>query len=593
MPRYRVLLPQLRRRTGAGGKGGNRGLVRTGEDGFSIIEVMVAMAVFAIVATFMAQTMASGLSGVLGGKRREVAVQEGQRMLEIARSLSYDAIGLAPTDATIDTDSSIETQNFGTPPVAKKAYRSGANWEPLIFVTSFAGHPFNPHIESTTRGSTSLTRYVYVTGIDDDADGNFDLKRVTVRVTWNDSGSAGPKNEIRVQTVISEAGLIPTGTGTTTTRLTGDAFATGGTVSVRSETDILGLGAPLNISLPTATGDSDYRAVSATNCTARSLALNVLDLMDEPGDSVAVSADDDSRTTISANPDPQSKPGTLSIPAVGNILATAVNSPVSCEANVTTLSHELGTGSALSTALNTRTNILGLGGLINWLLTLASVSSVQGQPVSQQIDHELVSGQREVHTQTSAALGLVQALKLPFGGLDDGLVQVDALSYSASVRAAEGIPSAAPTITAPSFTVRVFDNGNKLGAACTTGITLTPGITVTRSGSSCVFTVNPLTPGFTGLHIPVTHNFTQLVGLNVVSVAYTTSVDILAPTKDSITGTPGANGEKTWTAEYTPLSISASLDVGVPLLGLSLIDADVDLNLGTVRAQACAGATCS
>ncbi len=547
------------------------------------------MAVFALVATFMTQTLGSGLRGVLGGKRREVAIQEGQRILEIARSLSYDAIGLASTDSTLNTDTAIETKNFGTPAVAKKAYRSGANWEPLVWVTNATGHPYNPHIATFTRGSTSLTRYVYVTGIDDNADGVFDLKRVTARVSWNDSGSQGPKNEIRVQTLVSEASLIPTGVGNSTTPLTGEAFATAGTVTVGAST-LLGLNAPLNISLPTATGDSDYRAVSTTNCTAKSLAVNVLDVLNPPADSVAVSADDDSRTTISANPATQSKSGTLAIPGVGQLLGAAVNSPVSCEANINPLGHELGTGSAMSTALNTQTNILGLGGLINWLLTLASV---QAQPVTQQIDHALVSGQREVHSQTSASLSTVQALKLPFAGLDNGLVQIDALSYSASVRGAEGTPSAAPAITAPTFTVKVFaPNASSLGAACTTGLALTPGITVSRSGSICTFTVAPLTSGFTGLHIPVTHNFTSLLGLNVVSLSFTTQVDILAPTKNSIAGTTGTNGEKTWIAEYTPLSVSASLTAGVPVLGLSLIDADVDLNLGTVRAQSCAGATC-
>jgi hypothetical protein len=551
---------------------------------------MVAMAVFSIVAVFMTQTLGSGLKGVLGGKRREIAIQEGQRILELARSLSYDAIGLSQTDPTLTSaqDSAVQTQNFGSPAVAKKAYLAGSTWEPLLFVTSPLSD-FSPHKATLTRGSTTLTRYVYVTGIDDNSDGEFDLKRVTVRVSWNNAGSPGPKNEIRVQTKITEAGLIPTGNGTSTSRLTGGAFATGGSVTVNAAT-LLGLSAPLSITLPTSTGETDYRAVSSANCTAKSLAMSVLDVLDLPAESVAVSADDDSRTTTSASPATQSKSGSLSIPGVGSILgAGAIGSPVSCEANVNTLGHELGTGSALSTTLNTQQSVLGLGGLISWLLTLASV---QAQPVSQQIDHQTVSGQREVFSQASAALGTVQALKLPFGGLTNGLVQVDALSYSASVRGAEGTPSAAPTITAPSFTVRVLDNGNRLGAACTTGLTLTPGITVTRSGTYCVFTVTPSTAGFTGLRIPVSHNFTNLLGLNVVSLAYTIAVDILPPTKNGVSGTTGTNGEKTWTAEYTPLSVSASLTAGVPLLGLNLIDADVDLNLGTVRAQACAGATC-
>jgi hypothetical protein len=75
-----------------------------------------------------------------------------------------------------------------------------------------------------------------------------------------------------------------------------------------------------------------------------------------------------------------------------------------------------------------------------------------------------------------------------------------------------------------------------------------------------------------------------------VSLAYTTTIDILPPAKTDADGEIGPNGERRWTAEYTPIAVSASLDSSV--LGISLIDVDVDFNLGQVSAKACAGATC-
>jgi prepilin-type N-terminal cleavage/methylation domain-containing protein len=547
-----------------------RGVARAeanADEGFSVIEVMVAIGVFAIVAIFMSQTLASGLRGVLGGKRREVATQEANKTLEIARSLSYDAIGLVQADATIPTDSAITTQ------AGKLSYRSASTWEPLIWANNPAGHPFNPHLTAISRGSTQLSRYVYVTGVDSNSDGTIDLKRVLVRVAWDTDSSTGAINEVRAQTLIhKDAGVTCPGCGNVP--LTSTAFATGGTLSVNSS--LLGLTAPLALTLPNTTGNSTFRAVSDVNCTGTSTGINVLDVVSLPGESVSVSADDDSRTAKASAPAAQTKTGALSIPLgpVRNILGSVINSPVSCEADVNALGHELGTGSSLGT-LNATSNVTALAGALNWVMTLASVQTL---PVSQQIDHEVVASQREAHSQAAVSTGLVNVLKLPAAGITDGLVRVDAVSYGASVRGAGGTPSAAPTITAPTIAMRIYDNGNKL-SGCSS-----------RSGGYCVISVNPSAGAFVGVNFSVTHNFTQLLGINVINLSYTTNVSILPPAKSALAGVTGANGEKRWEAEYSPLTISANLSANI--LGVPLINATVDLNLGTAQAKACAGVTC-
>src|SRR5688572_15268595 len=78
-----------------------------GESGFSVIEVSVAMLVFGMVATFMSTLLAGGLKGVLLGKRREIATLEANRTLEIARSLSYLAVGLNANDSTLTSDPAV------------------------------------------------------------------------------------------------------------------------------------------------------------------------------------------------------------------------------------------------------------------------------------------------------------------------------------------------------------------------------------------------------------------------------------------------------------------------------------------------------
>lgn len=523
----------------------------------------------------MSQELAGGLRGVLGSKRREVATQEANRVLELARSLSYGAVGLVSTDATVGTCAS-PADPFLSCQSSKLSYLiSTGTYEPLVWATNPSGHPFNPHQLAVARGSTDLTRYVYVTGVDSNGDGSIDMKRVIARVSWDNSGSPGRENEVRAQTLISPSGAIPSGAGDSTTPLTGDSFASGGTLTISSA--LLGLNNPLNVTLPTSTGNSRFRAVSSMNCTSKSAAINALDLVDLSGEPVTVAADDDSRTATPSDPPSQSKTAALDIPSgvVQNLMGSLVQSPVACEADVEDYGHELGTASPLATPVTAQTNVLGLGGLLNWLLTIANV---QTAAVSQQIDHEIVSDQREAYSRAAAATGAVNILKLPSAGITDGLVQLDALSYAASVRAADGTPSAAPSITSPALTLKIYDNGNKI-SGCTS-----------RSGGYCNLTVNPAASGFTGVTYTVSHNFTQLLGLNIINISYTTAVSILPPTKSPVAGETGANGEKRWTAEYTPVAVSSSLDASV--LGTSLIDVDVDMTLGTVSAKACAGSTC-
>lgn len=547
-----------------------RGLVRSDQAGFSLVEVIVAMGIFAIIATFMAGSLAGGLRGALTGKRREVATQEGNRLLEIARSLSYVDLGLVQTDPTIATDPSIQVQ---PPATGVRSYLVNGNWEPILWATNAVGHPFNPHTSTVDRGSTTLTRSVYVSGVDSNGDGAADAKRVTVRVSWRNAGGGGPVNQIRAQTLVTESGAVPLGAGGT---LTGDAFATGGKLSVTSP--LLGLGAPMHITLPSSDGASSFKAVSNTNCTSRSAIVKVDGMADLDGYSVSVTADDDPRTTTQSNPPAQSSNGVLTIPAgpLADLIGSSIGSPISCEADVNDLGHESGTGSSLS-SLNAQTNVVALGGLLNWLLTLASVQTL---PVTQSIDHELVADAREVAVAAGVEAGMVNVLKIP-GVIPDGLVRVDALDYGARVRAAETTPSQAPVVDTPVLTVRVFDNGNQLatGPVCTS-----------RSGSYCVITVDPADPAFVGRSVSVTHNFTHLIGLNVVNLVYTTHVSILPAAMSPAAGVTGPNGERRWSAEYTPVVTSASLDATV--LGAPIIDADVELNLGTVKAQACSGATC-
>jgi hypothetical protein len=206
--------------------------------------------------------------------------------------------------------------------------------------------------------------------------------------------------------------------------------------------------------------------------------------------------------------------------------------------------------------------------------------NVTTSPISQEIDHQSVADQREVYANSAAAIGQVQAMKIP-SVFPEGLVRVDALNYSASVRGSGSTPSAAPSVSAPTINLRVYDVGNEV-TGCTS-----------RSGGYCFITVNPGASGFLGMSIDFEHSVLQNLGLT--ELVYEVHVDILPPAKDPLNGVIGPNGERRWSAEYTPIVISSRLrtNLTVPLVGVvKLTDTQVDLNLGGVSAKACAGPTC-
>jgi prepilin-type N-terminal cleavage/methylation domain-containing protein len=64
------------------------------EDGFSMIEMVTAMALFAIVITPLGGVMTATLSAQAGSKERTLAQQAAQAAVEEIRGMPYDDVGL-------------------------------------------------------------------------------------------------------------------------------------------------------------------------------------------------------------------------------------------------------------------------------------------------------------------------------------------------------------------------------------------------------------------------------------------------------------------------------------------------------------------
>lgn len=559
-----------------------------------MVELVIALGVFAIVASVTGSMLASGLRGTLVAKRREVATQEASRVLELARSLTYDELGLITTDPTIPGDDAIVDQ-AGVP-----SYLVDANtslYEPIMWAGNASGHPFNPHLFTFDRGSSTLTTSVYVTGRDSDLDGEVDIKRVTARVAWEDAGTQGAENFVTAQTFVHSGGEgTQSGPGGVLTPMSATASSAGLTADVAVGVGNLNTG--LNALLPpdsvvlrhaTTSGSTRFRAISKIDCSARSLFLQDPTGATYGGPPVVVSADDDSRTLTPSDPPDDTSSGPTPVSAgdeTTRLLAeAAVSGSASCSATAADadgvdpvddgLPYEHGTASSGS-QVNLVQDITGAG-LSTDVLTLLRTGA---QSADQEIDHIIPGTNRELHASARGEVGATKAMVISTL-MPDGLVSVEPFTYEASLAASPETPSQAPSITSDLLTIKVFDPSSAV-TGCTS-----------RSGSYCVITVDPLSAAFDGLSVQLAGSLSANLGLT--DIGFTIDVEALEPSADGPAGVPGPNGETRWQANYVPLSVSTTLaiDVDTLLLGtIRLIDAAANVNFGDVGVTGCAGLTC-
>lgn len=579
-----------------------------------MIEVVIAIGIFGLVSAFVSGMLATGLRGTLLAKRREVAIQEASRLLELARSLSYNELGLAQpsADPTISTDTAIQSQGGVLSYLIDDA--DPDLWEPIMWALNPTGHPFNPHRSSFKRGATTLTRYVYVSGHDANYDGAVDFKRVSVRVTWNEAGTQGPVPEVRAQTYIHPGGLVsaptgasgsgptgPSGSGTTTglTPMTADASAasvTGAVKSARGDlatlTNAVLPANPVLLTQPTSQGRTTFRALSTVDCASTSTFLQG---GATHGRHPAVAfADDDSRTDAEENPPDTSWSGSPPDSIGGGtdvddlVVETSFASSVSCHASALPpvgapppeddrLPHERGTGSGPTTL--TMTEDLTGAGLPSSLLTILEAPN---PTITQDIDHALVSGTREIWAASTVNNGGATRVMVIPGVMEQGLVRVDPFSYDASLAASPLTPSRAPdvNVSAP-IQLQVFDPAAAI-PSCTS-----------RSGSYCNLTIDPLAAGFTGRNVDVSGSVLANGGLT--NVGFKVTVQALPPNVGPAAGTLGPDGERRWVADYVPLAVTTELTIDVTVLGagtVTLVRSTADLGFGQVSVDGCAGAVC-
>lgn len=167
------------------------------ESGFSLIEVMVALMLLAIVLTSVAYSLTSSFTNVGFSSQQQAATGLANKALEEVRGLPYATLlaGLNTNEGTaLSTDPNIDTST--TPWTFK------GTGEQLVYSTWASGAadvpPFYPHTSTDTINNTVYSVSTYPTHYK----GSHSEFRMTVIVTWTPSDRPGVAAKVSAQTVI-------------------------------------------------------------------------------------------------------------------------------------------------------------------------------------------------------------------------------------------------------------------------------------------------------------------------------------------------------------------------------------------------------
>lgn len=211
-----------------------------GESGFTIVESVIALGiVFALIIALL-RTMDSGTRVVIETKRQAAATAFASELLERARSLEWDHIGLTalangtacPDQVGCATFSDPVTGEFGTD--LNISLLTG-NWqfggEEIVFVNGATFDPFLSFHDQQTRDNTPFDRYLFVTSVrSDPADPATErFRRITAVVEW--ATATGIRHEVRLSSLMSPF------TEPSQPLIHGEVTLDGGYLSLRGDVD--------------------------------------------------------------------------------------------------------------------------------------------------------------------------------------------------------------------------------------------------------------------------------------------------------------------------------------------------------------------
>jgi type II secretory pathway pseudopilin PulG len=235
------------------------------DEGFTIIESVVALGIIFMVLTGLLGTLGSATKGIVTARQRNSAVGLANQVLETARASSFANVGLNSADSTLATD----------PAIVAGAYDpdgggAGAA-EPLAYSSPSNQSPWPLHKFPTVVSGTTYQTYVYVTTVT--PSGADPYKRVTAVVDWSGSGRAQYAStaiaaSVKLSSFFFNASLPAD------PLLEGIASATGGTISVSGTIDNLAI-ADVTLALPQASSSLSSQFIQEADALAESASADL------------------------------------------------------------------------------------------------------------------------------------------------------------------------------------------------------------------------------------------------------------------------------------------------------------------------------
>ena len=167
-----------------------------GEDGFTLIELVVATGVMLAAVVAMLGTTFAGFRGIAVARRRQVANALANQAIEQIRALPFDTVthGLDNTDLSTNTDSRITKTGSGS----SATYTFGGEQIPHADNPTTA--PLVPHQTSVVQNNLTYTVAAYLTSFQNVSGSN--TYRATVIVSWPALTGTASTSQVQVQTVL-------------------------------------------------------------------------------------------------------------------------------------------------------------------------------------------------------------------------------------------------------------------------------------------------------------------------------------------------------------------------------------------------------
>ena len=224
-------LNDLRQRHAAGIARGRSRFGR-GEVGMTLVELMVAVSILAIIMSGLALSIGVDYKAVALARARQVAESVANKRLEELRDVDYSSMAL-PSPLVHSTDST--NPDFYVSSNGANYDVTGTGQNEVLIVASATGGV--QHLESpVTVGTTVVDVYQYVTWVDDPAiAGTQNLKRLSVVVQYHSVPTVGGSKIFRESQVFSP-GSVTLGASATTTTSTSTTSTTSSTTTTTTPT---------------------------------------------------------------------------------------------------------------------------------------------------------------------------------------------------------------------------------------------------------------------------------------------------------------------------------------------------------------------